>query len=60
MTNLNSAQLAAVSHTKGPLLVLAGPGSGKTMVLVQRLARIIEEGHAYPSEILSVTFTNKA
>ncbi len=60
MMNLNSAQLAAVSHTSGPLLVLAGPGSGKTRVLVQRLARIIEEGHAYPSEILSVTFTNKA
>lgn len=57
---LNDPQWQAVSTLSGPLLVLAGAGTGKTRALTTRLAHIIHTGMAYPSQILAVTFTNKA
>ena len=60
LKNLNNAQKEAVLHLEGPLLIVAGAGSGKTKVLTSRIAHIIKEKKAFPNQILSVTFTNKA
>jgi len=60
LNNLNKAQKEAVLHLNGPLLIVAGAGSGKTKVLTSRIAHIIREKKAFPNQILSVTFTNKA
>ena len=60
LKNLNKAQKEAVFYLDGPLLIVAGAGSGKTKVLTSRIAHIIKEKKAFPNQILSVTFTNKA
>ena len=60
LTNLNEAQKEAINHLDGPLLIVAGAGSGKTRVLTSRIANIIKEKKAFPNQILAVTFTNKA
>ena len=60
LNNLNNAQKEAVLYLDGPLLIVAGAGSGKTKVLTSRIAHIIKEKKAFPNQILSVTFTNKA
>ena len=60
LKNLNKAQKDAVMHLDGPLLIVAGAGSGKTKVLTTRIANIIRENKAFPNQILAVTFTNKA
>lgn len=57
--NLNEEQLSAVNHSKGPLLVIAGPGTGKTLTIVARIVHLLEQG-VRPERIVAITFTNKA
>ena len=58
--NLNKSQQEAVDHTNGPLLIVAGAGTGKTTVITQKISHLIESGLAKPEEILALTFTDKA
>ena len=60
LTNANDVQKTAVTQTEGPVLIIAGPGTGKTFTLVKRIAYLVLEKHVAPGEIMAVTFTEKA
>jgi DNA helicase-2/ATP-dependent DNA helicase PcrA len=60
LSDLNPEQIQAVTHTNGPLMIVAGAGTGKTTVITRRIAWLIEQGLAKPEQILALTFTDKA
>ncbi|MDG1950886.1 MAG: ATP-dependent DNA helicase [bacterium] len=60
LSTLNLEQQAAVTHVEGPLMIIAGAGTGKTTAITHRIAWLIDQGHAKPEEILALTFTDKA